>query len=268
MEISSVKVLFQIGPVMITNTMLYTWIIMAIILIACVLLARKLTLVPESKSQVVAEMLVGTMRNFVSSSMSPEKVGFAPYFAALISFIALSNLSGFLFLGFVRPPTADWATTLGLALITFFMIEGFGIKSNGIKNWLKGFVDPTPVILPINIIGEFATPVSLSFRLFGNILGGMIITTLVYQLYVNNVAVVCWTLAAGLILTALIYTKKTSALKKMSKGTKKIVIFVAVILMFPALAASGVHFYFDLFAGLLQAFIFTMLSMIFVNNAM
>ena len=105
----------------------------------------------------------------------------------------------------------------------FRSIHGFGIKEKGL-GYFKGFIEPFPLLLPINVIGEFATPVSLSFRLFGNILGGTIIMGLVYAMF------------------------------------PKIVVFLGI----PAV----LHCYFDVFAGVLQAFIFVMLSMTFVSSAM
>lgn len=217
--------LFEIGgqPVYLTETVINTWIIIAVMaIIALVIRARmsKFKEVPESKLQTMLEMLVDGINKFVASTMGPSGKKFAGYYGPLIIFIAVCNLSGLL--GF-RPPTADFATTLAFALITFFMIHGFGVRSKGI-GYFKGFLEPAPLLLPLNIIGELATPVSLSFRLFGNILGGTIIMGLVYAMF------------------------------------PKIVIFLGI--------PAALHTYFDVFAGVLQAFIFVMLSMTFVSSAM
>lgn len=217
--------LFEVGgqPVYLTETVINTWIIIAVMAIIALVIRvgmSKFKEVPESKLQTILEMVVGGINEFVASTMGPSGKKFAGYYGPLIIFIAVCNLSGLL--GF-RPPTADFATTLAFALITFFMIHGFGVNSKGI-GYFKGFLEPAPILLPLNIIGEFATPISLSFRLFGNILGGTIIMGLVYAMF------------------------------------PKIVIFLGI--------PAALHTYFDLFAGVLQAFIFVMLSMTFVSSAM
>lgn len=217
--------LFEIGgqPVYLTETVINTWIIIAVMAIIALVIRvgmSKFKEVPESKLQTILEMVVGGINEFVASTMGPSGKKFAGYYGPLIIFIAVCNLSGLV--GF-RPPTADFATTLAFALITFFMIHGFGVRSKGIS-YFKGFLEPAPLLLPLNIIGELATPISLSFRLFGNILGGTIIMGLVYAMF------------------------------------PKIVIFLGI--------PAALHTYFDLFAGVLQAFIFVMLSMTFVSSAM
>lgn len=218
--------LFEVGgqSIYLTETVINTWVIIGIMTLIALIIRLKMKSfkeVPDSKFQTAIEMVVDTLNGFVANTMggaSGKK--FAAYFGPLIIFIAVCNLSGLL--GF-RPPTADFATTLAFALITFFMIHGFGIKSKGL-GYFKGFLEPIPFLLPINIVGELATPVSLSFRLFGNILGGTIIMGLVYAMF------------------------------------PKIVIFLGI--------PAALHCYFDVFAGALQAFIFVMLSMTFVSNAM
>lgn len=177
--------LFEMGgqTIYLTETVINTWIIIAVMAFIALIIrikSSKFKEVPDSKFQTAIEMIVDTLNGFVSSTMGGSSgKKFAAYFGPLIVFIAVCNLSGLL--GF-RPPTADFATTLAFALITFFMIHGFGIKSKGLK-YFKGFLEPIPLLLPINIIGELATPVSLSFRLFGNILGGSIIMGLVYAMF-------------------------------------------------------------------------------------
>lgn len=133
-------------------------------------------MVPD-KGQIIVETLVGSINSLTVQTMGEKNKHFAPYIGTLLIFIAMSNLSGLVGL---RPPTADINTTLGLALITFCMIQGF-------SNW-QGHMGLYQELLPadcfswhpLNIIGELATPVSLSFRLFGNITGGLIIVSLLY----------------------------------------------------------------------------------------
>lgn len=127
----------------------------------------------------VIELLVETVDNILVSSMGP-KYGprFANYVGSLFAFLLLSNLSGLI--GF-RPPTADFGVTLPLALITWVLIQYNGIKY---QKWgkLKGLFEPFFVFFPINVISEFATPVSMSLRLFGNLFSGTLMMSLVYGL--------------------------------------------------------------------------------------
>ena len=201
----------------ITQTVTTTWFIMAVLIGLSILLTRNLNLVP-GKKQMVAEILVDTIYNLTETTMGKRFKNFAPYIGTLILFIGVANISGLLGL---RPPTADLNTTMALALMTFILIHFMGFKSKGIGGYLKGFMEPMPFLLPLNIMGELATPISLSFRLFGNIVGGLIIMTLVYDALGN----------------------------------------------FAVLVPAVLHAYFDLFAGLLQSFIFAMLTMVFVSLA-
>lgn len=201
----------------VTQTVTTTWFIMGLLILGAFLLTRKMSLVP-SKKQAVAEILVDGIYNLTETTMGKKFKNFAPYVGTLLLFVGIANISGLLGL---RPPTADLNTTLGLALMTFIIIHFTGVKSKGLGGYLKGFLDPMPFLLPLNIMGELATPISLSFRLFGNIVGGLIIMTLVYN-------------ALG-----------------------------SLAVLVPAV----LHAYFDLFAGLLQSFIFAMLTMVFVSLA-
>ena len=266
MSISEINLGFKLGPISITNTMVWTWLVMLILTVLFLWLGAGAQLNPKGTKQTVAELIVEFINNLVRSTMGSNKMLFAPYILALFSFLLLSNLSVFLFLGFVRPPTADWATTLAMSVLSFSLIQGFGIKTNGIWEYVKGLADPIPLLLPLNIIGEVAPIISLSFRLFGNILGGLIIGTLVYSIYISGNAVFIWTVTAGV---AIIFAMRFGLLEKfknLPKGKKKLVGWVGAFACFPTLAIAFVHFYFDLFSGVMQAYIFTMLTMMFIAN--
>lgn len=267
MSISEVTGGFQIGPFTVTNTMVWTWVVMGILLVVFIWLAHGATMEAKSTKQTVAEFLVDLINKMVGSNMGANKMCFAPYILALISFLALSNLSGFLFLGFVRPPTADWATTLALAFLTFCMMEGFGAGTQGLGTYLKGLAEPVVVLLPINIISEFAPIVSLSFRLFGNILGGLIIGTLIYTMvYLSSTTVTIWTIVGGIALLIILGTSLWSKYRALNPKARKIVSIVGALSLLPVLAICFVHFYFDVFSGLMQSYIFTMLTMMFVSD--
>jgi len=195
--------------------------VMGAILIFAILATKNLKKVP-GKLQLIAEMMVKGIDGLTENTMGKKNLGFAPYMLTLFMYLGIANLLGVVAL---RPPTADLTMTFALSLLTFFMTQFFAIKSKGVGGFFKGFIEPIPLLLPINIIGEFANPISLSFRLFGNMLGGVIIMGLIYG------------------------------------GLTNLMYFAAGI---PILA----HLYFDIFAGLLQSFIFVMLSMVFISMAM
>lgn len=169
--------------------------------------------------QNVMEMFVEMWEKFFKSNSSEKMLYLAPWFFTLFAFLLISNILGVTGL---RPPTADWGMTFPLAVSSLFLIWYSGM-SNRPKAYLKGiFLEPFFVFAPLNIIGELARPISLSFRLFGNVLGGMILMSLLYGI-------------------APMVTR-----------------FVLPI---------PLHMYFDLFAGVLQAVIFTVLSLVFVGIA-
>lgn len=214
---------FDLGPLrfVITESILSMWMVMAVLVIFALIVHAKLKNFKDVPTgfQNVVEMLVEGLDSFVGSTMGERHRRFTPYFGSLFLLILLSNLSGLFGL---RPPTANYSVPLGLALITFFMTQYFGITTKGIKEYGKGFLEPAWPFAPLNIVGEIANPFSLSFRLFGNIVGGTILMGLYY-------AMLPWFLQIGI--------------------------------------PSFLHAYLDVFAGVLQAFVFTMLSMIFVSGA-
>lgn len=217
------------GGIPVSETVTVTWFIMAILVLFSIVATRNLKKVP-SGMQVVTEAVVGGINGLTKQTMGEKNANFAPYVGTLLLFIGLSNIAGLFGL---RPPTADVNTTLGLSLMTYFMIHFFGMRSKGVGTYLKGFLEPFPALLPLNIMGDLATPISLSFRLFGNIVGGLIIMNLLYG-------------ALGGLTTSLLH--------------------IDIPLLQVGIPAV-LHMYFDLFAGLLQSFIFTMLTMVFVSIA-
>lgn len=217
----------------ITESMVNVWLIGLVLIaiaIAIRIVLKKAQDIPSGVQNVI-EWIVEMLDNFTVSTMGEKGRKFSSFYGCMFVFILFSNLLGLLIgpqfnngkfsIGFLRPPTADAAVTFALALITFFMVQGYGIKVKGVGKWAKGMTEPLWPMTPLNIIGELANPVSLSFRLFGNILGGTIIMTLYYNLP--------WFALLGV--------------------------------------PAALHFYFDVFAGVLQAFIFVMLSMTFVSSA-
>ncbi|NLA58647.1 MAG: F0F1 ATP synthase subunit A [Firmicutes bacterium] len=214
-----IKTAFYLGNIPITETVVNTWFIMGVMIAFAVAAARKFTnAAPDDDLGtfgLITEMVVDGLNKMISSTMGDKAAAFGPYIGTLFSFLLLANLSGLIGL---RPPTADLNTTLAFASISFVLIQGTAIRSKGILGYFKGFFEPLWFLFPLNVVGELATPISLSFRLFGNILGGMIIMSLLYQVV-------------------------------------------------PVLIPAPLHIYFDIFSGVLQAFIFTMLTMVFISSA-
>lgn len=233
------KILFEIplfGGIPVTETVVNFWYIIGFILVISLILTYKLDVKKPSKRQVIAEWVVRAITNLVEETMGKDKLFFAPFVLTLFMASLLSSLSSLLGL---RPPTGDLNTTLGWALMTFVLVQFFGIRKKGVRKHFKGLMDPTPVILPLNIIGELSKPISLSFRHFGNIVAGLVISKLIYDA-LGGLS----TMVFGLI-----------------PGDWTIPIFQIGL---PAVLSL----YFDLFTSFMQAFIFCMLTMVFISMSM
>ncbi len=232
-QVNGPRIIFTIpilGGIPVTETVTNAWIVMAVITALCILLTRKMKVRDISKTQIVAEYLVNMVVKLVDQTMGPGRQAFVPYIAALFAFSLFSSLSSLFTL---RAPTADINTTAAWAIITFLMIQVTKIKTKKVVGYLKSFGEPVVFITPLNIISEFSFPVSLSFRHFGNIAGGMVITSMLY-----------WALGS---FTQLIFGVSVPFLQ------------VGI----PAFLSI----YFDLFTSFMQAFIFCMLTMAFVGMA-
>ena len=164
----------------ITETIFNTWIVM-LILIALAIIARiklnSFKVIPTGFQNAI-ESVVEIFDNFITNTMGEKLSYVGPWFFAVFMFVFASSL--FSTFG-LRAPTADYSTTLALALTSFVMMILLGFRHRKGK-YLKSMFEPTFLFFPINFIGELAKPVSLSFRLFGNILSGTIILSLWYAL--------------------------------------------------------------------------------------
>ncbi|MDR0569705.1 MAG: F0F1 ATP synthase subunit A [Clostridiales Family XIII bacterium] len=221
----------------ITETVVAAVIVAVILVILTLWLSSGLQQVPKGK-QVLAEMAVKGIYDLVTGTMGKHCEKFAPYIGTLFMFLILGNMLGLF--GF-RPTTADVNMTFALGGFTFILIQYNGFKTMGFKGKLKHMCEPLPFMFPLKVIEEISFPISLSFRLFGNILGGVIIMALIKNgLY-------------GL-------TEKLFGGHMPSVGEFHLPFLQAVIPL-PA------NFFFDMFEPVLQAFIFTMLTMVFVGMA-
>ncbi|MGF7145197.1 F-type H+-transporting ATPase subunit a [Anaerotaenia torta] len=164
----------------ITRTIFNTWIIMLVLIIFAFIvriMLRRFQEVPRGFQNVV-EAIVEIFDNFVRNSAGDRLMSTGTWFFTVFAFIFVSNISG---LAGLRPPTADWATTFALAMATFLLIQVTGIRYRK-GQYIKSFFQPHPIFFPLNLIGELARPISLSFRLYGNVLSGVILMTLVYSI--------------------------------------------------------------------------------------
>jgi len=178
----------------------------------------KATEVPTGFQNVV-ELIVEMLDKMVDSTMGKNGKNFRNYIGTIFIFILISNISGLFGL---RPPTADYGVTLPLGLMTFTLIHVNKFRYQKVSGVIKGLCDPWPFWAPINMIGDIAVPISLSLRLFANVLSGTVMMALVYGL--------------------------------LSK----------VALFWPAV----LHVYFDMFSGAIQTYVFCMLTMTYISDAM
>lgn len=236
---------FKIGNISIgiNQTILSTWIVMILVIGLLFWMTRNMNVENPTKRQVILELLYNFIDDMFMSNFGRYKKTFASYFTAMFLFILFSNLVGF-FLPFIpmfqktgehsyfvtqllRSPTADPNTTVGLALLVVILFLASAFKTSGVWGYVKGLASPSPFLFPINIIGEFAKPINTSMRLFGNMFAGMIIMGLVY----------------GLVI-------------KISNFT----------LSFAVGWPAFLHLYFDMFSGVVQSFVFVVLSSVYISE--
>ncbi|MBP1890635.1 F-type H+-transporting ATPase subunit a [Clostridium moniliforme] len=167
------------------STVLQQWGIIIIIAIVLILMTKNLSVVPKTKSQSIIEIFVEGMNNWVKNTMGDKYAGFAAYIGALVLFLFFMNITDLVGL---HPPTADYSVALVLSLTTFLMVQINSIIKNGGLGYLKGYAHPSPALLPINILERVMLPVTLSFRLFGNIT----VATVIIELLLRALSKVAW----------------------------------------------------------------------------
>lgn len=229
-----------LGPLRISETMVISWLVMILITGFCIWLTHDLKEENISKRQALAEMLVETANNFVIGNMGERFRHMIPFVAALFATSVVSNLISLIGL---RSPTADLSTEAAWAVVVFIMITGQKIKTGGVGGYLKGFTTPIPIMTPFNVLSELATPISMACRHFGNVLSGVVINGLVY----------------GALALA------SSALLGLIPGVVGDILSKIPILDVGIPAILSV--YFDWFSGIMQAFIFCMLTVLYIANA-
>jgi len=209
------KVVFTVGPVPITEPVVVSWGLMALLGLGGWVATRSLSLRP-SALQTIVEMIVGIIEDQIQRTMRVAPAPYVPMIGTLFLFILAANWCSLI--PGVEPPTAHIETDAALGLIVFFAILYFGVRARGLVGYLKTFAEPTFIMIPLNIVETFTRTFSLIVRLFGNVMSGVFVVGIVLSL-------------AGLLVPI------------------------------PLMAL-------DLLTGAVQAYIFTVLAMVFIGSAL
>ncbi len=202
--------------------MIMSWVVILLLVALALFLRRGLRQRLEEKPsrvQAALDALMNTLRSQLTSNFASEKLArtMFPFISTLFLFVLFSNWISVI--PYFQSPTQDLNVTFGLALLVFVMSQVFAVRLKGGRKYLKGFIEPYPFMLPLNIVGEIAKPISHAFRLFGNIFGGAILITVI---------------SARLI---------------------------------PLVLPAALNAFFGLFVGAIQAFVFAILAVAYINVA-
>ena len=187
---------------------------MGVLVVLSIVLTRHLRVTEPTRRQVALETAVTGLEHIFDGILGEKGRRYVPYMVTVLLYIGVSNIIGLFGL---KPPTKDLNVTAALALMSIILVETSGIRSKGLKSWLKSFADPSPVIAPMNLLEVIIRPLSLCMRLFGNVLGAFVIMELIKQLL-------------------------------------------------PVALPVPFSLYFDIFDGLLQAYVFTFLTSMFIQE--
>ena len=273
------------GGIPITQTTVSHLLVTIFLCTISILLGKNLKKRPDGK-QVLVEKGVLILHNMVVETMGEHNAHWLPF----IGTIFLASICGTLIglTGFLRSATADISCVIVWALMVTAIIWYNNIKNNGFLGWLKGFTEPIVVMTPMNIVGEIAQPVSMAFRHFGNVAGGGVITSIIYASLsaasvgvLNLIARSGWRMGSVLILAGamliLLWSKKRKVIALIFG------IVCAVIGLFGLLQGLGIlsgvpilalgvpavlSCYFDLFSGFVQAYVFTLLTMVYIAGSL
>jgi len=197
-----------------SETLIMSWIVMGLIILFGIMATRKASFLPGAW-QVIAELLLAAFTGLVEDALDDRNRKYFPLIITLFLFLWLSNILGII--PGLSEPTRDLNTTLGYGILGFIVSHYAGIQTKGLKTYVSEYFHPMFFMAPLNVIGELSKVVSISFRLFGNIMGGAIIISVVSHLVYN-------------------------------------------LVLPPVLNA-----FFGLFVGTIQAFVFTMLTLVYIS---
>ena len=218
MEEMNCNVAFTIpifGGIDVLESVAVTWIVMAVIMIVSLILVQGLKFRRIRGKQAALESGLSFLYDFFEDLLGKDGRAYIPYLITVIIYIGFSNMVGLF--GF-KPPTKDMNVTITLAVMSIILVEIAGVRKKGVKKWLKSFTEPVPIVTPINILELFIRPLSLCMRLFGNILGAVVVMALIKYLL-------------------------------------------------PVLVPLPFSFYFDIFDGIIQAYVFVFLTSLYIKEA-
>ena len=207
---------FTIGGIGIYESVVVTWIIMAVVLLLSLILTRNLKVEHPGKRQLLLEQAVTSLEGITEGILGADGKRYAAYLTSVLMYLGIANLIGIL--GF-KPPTKDLNVTAALAIMSIVLIEYAGIHQKCVMRWLKCFAESISCVAPINVLELFIKPLSLCMRLFGNVLGAFVIMELIEYIMPVGLPVVF-------------------------------------------------SMYFDIFDGLIQAYVFVFLTGLFIKEAM
>ena len=288
LQVNGAFIYFEIpifGGIPITQTTVSFFLVTVLLCWASIYLGKGLKKRPDGK-QVLVEKGVMMLRSMVVETMGAHNVHWTPF----IGTIFLSSICGsFIGLtGFLRSATADLSCVAVWAVMVSVIIWYNNIKHNGFVGWLKGFTEPIVVMTPMNIVGEIAQPLSMAFRHFGNVAGGGVITTIIYAALSAASAMVLNLLGAnGGIMGAALMVAGIILFVLYRKNKKKVSLVFAILCgvlgLFGLLQGLGVlsgvpilaygipavlSCYFDLFSGFVQAYVFSLLTMVYIAGSL
>ena len=288
LQVNGAFIYFEIpifGGIPITQTTVSFFLVTVLLCWASIYLGRGLKKRPDGK-QVLVEKGVMMLQGMVAETMGAHNLHWTPF----IGTIFLSSMCGsFIGLtGFLRSATADLSCVAVWAVMVSVIIWYNNIKNNGLLGWLKGFTEPIVVMTPMNIVGEIAQPLSMAFRHFGNVAGGGVITTIIYAALSAASAMVLNLLGAnGGIMGGALMVAGIILFVLYRKNNKKASLVFAIICgvlgLFGLLQGLGVlsgvpilaygipavlSCYFDLFSGFVQAYVFSLLTMVYIAGSL
>ncbi len=203
------------GGIGVAESVVVTWIIMAVLILLSFCLTRGFTTRNISKRQAAMEFIVTKLKGIVGGMIGEEGMDYVPYLVTVMVYIGFADLIGIF--GF-KSPTKDLNVTIALAVMSIILVQVAAIRAKGVKGWLHNFIEPLPVVAPFNILDLVTRPLSLCMRLFGNVLGAFVIMKLIE----------------------------------------------AVV---PVIIPPVLSLYFDIFDGILQAYVFVFLTSLYIKEA-
>ena len=288
LQVNGAFVYFEIpifGGIPVTQTMVSFFIVTVLLCTACALLGKDLKKRPDGK-QVLVEKGVMMLHNMVVETMGEHNANWMPFIGTIFLSSILGTLIGLT--GFLRSATADISCVMVWALMVTAIIWYNNIKHNGFLGWVKGFTEPIAVMTPMNVVSEIAQPLSMAFRHFGNVAGGGVITSIIYAALSAASALVLNLIAGSGWLVSAVMIAAGAGLVFLWCKKKKVIALVfgilsAVLGFFGLMQAlnifSGVPIlslgvpavlscYFDLFSGFVQAYVFSLLTMVYIAGSL